>query len=138
MGKLQLVCCFGAWTCKVGAKEILQSWWLWLNFTSNNTFCFTCKLHYRRMWFISHKRPWHVCEINFVISIITMYNLWCLLWHILYQNCNFTLSYDTFHKVSTQVFFYVLHFTQNRFCRIYMLAFLCAMNFSLYVFNPSI
>ncbi len=105
MGKLQLVCCFGAWTCKVGAKEILQSWWLWLNFTSNNTFCFTCKLHYRRMWFISHKRPWHVCEINFVISTITMYNLWCLLWHKLYQNCNFTLSYGTFHKVSTQIFF---------------------------------
>ncbi len=27
---------------------------------------------------------WHMCEVNFVVSSVTMYNLWCLLWHILH------------------------------------------------------
>jgi len=26
---------------------------------------------------------WHMCDVNFVVSSITMYNMWCLVWHIL-------------------------------------------------------
>ncbi len=32
------------------------------------------------------------CEIKFVVSSITMYNMWCLLWHILHENDNLTLG----------------------------------------------
>jgi hypothetical protein len=40
-----------------------------------------------RIQIFSHKKSldsWHICEINFVGSSITMYTMQCLLWHILY------------------------------------------------------
>ncbi len=33
---------------------------------------------------------WQMCEINFVISSITIYNIWCLLWYLLHWNYNLT------------------------------------------------
>jgi len=37
---------------------------------------------------VSHTKghgSWHMCEANFVVSSIIMYNtFWCLLWHILH------------------------------------------------------
>ncbi len=38
---------------------------------------------------------WHRCEVNFVVSSITMYNMWCLLWHILFKDGNLTLGNGT-------------------------------------------
>jgi hypothetical protein len=42
---------------------------------------------------------WHLCVVNCAISSITMYNTWCLLWHIIHKNCNLTLSNDTYYKI---------------------------------------
>jgi hypothetical protein len=36
-------------------------------------------------------RLWDTCNLNFMVSSVTIYNIWCLLWHILYKNCNLTL-----------------------------------------------
>ncbi len=39
--------------------------------------------------------PWHlfmVSQGNCTVSCNTMYNLWCLLWHIIHKNCNLTLG----------------------------------------------
>ncbi len=42
---------------------------------------------------------WHMFVVNFVISSITMYNLWWrLVWHILHENYNLTLGNGTHGK----------------------------------------
>jgi hypothetical protein len=33
----------------------------------------------------------HMCEVKFVISSITMYKMWCLLWHTLHLKGNLKL-----------------------------------------------
>jgi hypothetical protein len=37
-------------------------------------------------------------EVDFVISSITMYNMWCLLWDILHYNCSLKHIYNTVNK----------------------------------------
>jgi hypothetical protein len=36
-------------------------------------------------------------EVNFVVSSLIMYNMWCLLWDMLYQNDNLTLGNGTYY-----------------------------------------
>jgi len=57
--------------------------------------------HNKRKWFLSHKYhgSWHLCVVNCAISSITMYNMWCLLWHIIHKNYNLTLSNGTHYKI---------------------------------------
>jgi len=49
-----------------------------------------------------------------VISSITMYNMWSLLWHIVYKNCNLTLANNGTHNICPIVWlvswFYTLSF----------------------------
>jgi hypothetical protein len=35
-------------------------------------------LHLTSTWLMT------MCEVHFVVSFITMHNMWCLLWHILH------------------------------------------------------
>jgi len=63
--------------------------------------------HYKRMWVFSHKRS-HLlthCEINFVISSITMYNMWCLLWHILYNHIDLQSDGNKLISLSASLLF---------------------------------
>jgi hypothetical protein len=47
-------------------------------------------MHNKKMWFSSHKKMQLVtCEVNFVVESITMYNMCCLLWHVLHWNGTF-------------------------------------------------
>jgi hypothetical protein len=40
--------------------------------------------------------PLYLCEVNYVISSITMYNIWCLLWYIIHKNCKWRLGNDAY------------------------------------------
>jgi hypothetical protein len=70
------------------------------NFQAQNT----CKVvtlrktfHDKRLSFFSKQKVTsHMCELNFVLSSITMHIMWCLLWHILHYNGNLTLGNGTY------------------------------------------
>jgi hypothetical protein len=54
------------------------------NMKSNSGCKWTCTSLQENMVFLTQKAMAHdICEINFVVSSITMYNMWCLLSHIL-------------------------------------------------------
>jgi hypothetical protein len=46
---------------------------------------------------------WQTCEINFAISSITIYNIWCLLWYLLHWNYNLT------YHILLRFLFYVVN-----------------------------
>jgi hypothetical protein len=51
--------------------------------------------------FLTHKNrsSWHTCVVNFVVSSITMYNLWWrLVWHILHEDYNLTFECNIYHN----------------------------------------
>ncbi len=40
---------------------------------------------------------WHLCNVNWIVSSITIYNMWQLMWHIVHKNvCNLTLINGTY------------------------------------------
>jgi len=43
-----------------------------------------CRLMSPRECDFSHTQAHDTCEVNFVVSSVTMYNMWCLLWPILH------------------------------------------------------
>ncbi len=54
----------------------------------------------------SHKKnhdSWHNYEGNFVLLSITMYNIWCFLWHMLHWNDNLTLGNNTYYTYYTSL-----------------------------------
>ncbi len=57
-----------------------------------------------------------ICEVNFGVSPITMYNIWCLLCHMLHKNCVLTLIWhlcNMWHNLMSNYNFNVIYATIN-------------------------
>ncbi len=80
----------------------------------------TQSIHYttRECGFLTQKPTAHdTCEVNFVVLSITMYNRWCLLWHILHKYGKLTLGNDTCNTLN-QSSLLAIFTERKRFVRI--------------------
>jgi hypothetical protein len=59
---------------------------------------------------------WHLCKVNYMVSSITMYDIWHLLCHIIHKNYNLTI--DNYIFVVLCNFFHYLMSNCN-FCGLY-------------------
>jgi hypothetical protein len=72
----------------MGASPSISPEGVWYNLTQHDGHVFDHSIYitYEECAIFSHKNvtAHDVCEINFVVSCILMYNTWCLLWHTLH------------------------------------------------------